>query len=332
MIIAHSPLKTLLIVVTLLLLAALFLLWRTFIAMPGRTSLTRVLPDAAAVEQLRQDVAALAGFIGERNLIRPGRLESAEVHIVAALRSAGLEPRAETFDFEGERCANIVAEVRGSERPEEIVVVGAHYDTVVGSPVADDNASGVAVTLALARLFRNSRPHRTLRFVFFTNEEPPHFQSESMGSYVYARKLREKRENVTAMLSIESVGYFRDARGSQAYPAPMSLLYPSRGNFIAFVGDVKSRALVRRTVAAFRTSAPIPSEGAALPDALPGIGWSDQWSFWQFGYPAVMVTDTALFRNPNYHTMHDTPDTLDYSRMALLVTGLESVVRDLCDR
>jgi Zn-dependent M28 family amino/carboxypeptidase len=211
------------------------------------------------------------------------------------------------------------------------VVVGAHYDSHGNIPAADDNASGVAAVLALARAYARERPgpERTLRFVFFVNEEPPFFQTDAMGSRVYARRCRARGETIVAMLSLETVGYYCDRSGSQNYPFPLSAFYPSRGDFIGFVGDLSSRRLVKRVVDSFRRHAMFPSQGAALPSGLRGVGWSDQWSFWQEGYPAVMCTDTAPFRNPNYHTPRDTPDTLDFDRMARVVEGLTGVVREL---
>jgi Zn-dependent M28 family amino/carboxypeptidase len=226
-------------------------------------------------------------------------------------------------------CENVEAEIAGSERRDEVVIVGAHYDSVEGTTGANDNASGVAAMLALARTLAMRHPRTTLRFVAFANEEPPYFQTKDMGSVVYAERCKQRGERVVAMLSLETIGFYSDARGSQKYPPPLAALYPDTGNFIGFVGDRSSAALVRRAVATFRGATRFPSEGAALFAWLPGVGWSDQWSFWQAGYPAIMVTDTAPFRYPHYHTVADTPDKLDYDRMARVVTGLQRVVEDL---
>ena len=222
-------------------------------------------------------------------------------------------------------------QIRGSARPDEIVLVGAHYDSSDGSPGADDNASGVAVLLALARNLSSTRPRRTLRFVGFANEEPPWFWQPEMGSLVDAKEARLHNENIIAMLSLESVGYFTDAPRSQTYPAALGLLYPSTGNFVAFVGNLASRSLVHRALRSFRGANELPSVGAALPSAIPGVGWSDQWSFWQQGYPAIEITDTAPHRNPSYHTAADTPERLDYGRMARFATGMRNVILDLTD-
>jgi Zn-dependent M28 family amino/carboxypeptidase len=199
----------------------------------------------------------------------------------------------------------------------------------MGAPGADDNASGVAVMLALARAFEQKPQRRTVRFVAFVNEEPPHFWNESMGSLHYAKACKERGDVITAMLSLESLGYYRDEAGSQKYPPIVSWFFPDRANFVAFVGDLGSRSLVRDAIGAFRASAQFPSEGAAMPAFVTGVGWSDQWSFWQVGYPGVMVTDTAPFRNANYHTANDKPDTLDYARLASVTTGLVAVVEKL---
>jgi Zn-dependent M28 family amino/carboxypeptidase len=306
--------------------------WLAFVRMPGRTFRGTPPPltpaQLALRDALRSDVARLAAT--ERNVVLTREYDAAAKHISDSLIGAGYRVARQEYDVEGYHCANIEAELRGATKPDEIVIIGAHYDSVDEAPGADDNASGVAALLALARAFAHERPARTLRFVAFANEEPPYFQSESMGSYVYARRSRERGEKIVAMISLESIGYFRDEEGSQQYPSGVGWLYPSRGNFIAFVGNLGSRSLVRRACATFRRSATVASEGGALPSTLPGVGWSDQWSFWQHGYDAIMVTDTAIFRNPNYHTPRDTPETLDYDRLARVTDGMTAVVRDLC--
>jgi Zn-dependent M28 family amino/carboxypeptidase len=175
-------------------------------------------------------------------------------------------------------------------------------------------------------LLKDSHPARTIRFVAFANEEPPWFKSDTMGSLVYAKSLRKKNEKVVAAISIESIGTYLDQPGSQHYPAGLGLFYPKTGNFISFVGNLSSRGLVRQTVQSFRSNAAFPSEGAAAPAFLHGVDWSDHWSFWQQGYPAIMITDTAVFRNKNYHLPGDQADTLDYERMARVVDGLSYVV------
>ncbi len=301
--------------------------------MPG-TSYRGVIPELTGQElafrdRLRRDVATLAGQIGERNLYQYEQLQQAANFIEAELAKAGYAVGRQAYEIGDRLCYNLEVQLTGSEWANEIVIIGAHYDTVIGSPGANDNASGVAALLTLARSLADMQPARTLRFVAFVNEEPPLFQTASMGSVVYAKRSRARKERIVAMISLETIGYYVDGRGSQTYPFPFGLLYPSTGSFIGFVGNVGSGQLVREIVALFRQHAQFPSEGAAVPGSIPGIGWSDHWAFWREGYPAVMVTDTALFRYPYYHSPSDTPDKLDYDRMARVVAGLARVVRDL---
>jgi Zn-dependent M28 family amino/carboxypeptidase len=271
---------------------------------------------------LRAIIETLAGEIGERNVTRPRAYAAAATFIEESFRSAGFSPQRQVF----ETGANIEAELRGGE---DIVVIGAHYDSVIGSPGADDNGTGVAAVIELARAFAGKSPKRTIRFLAFANEEPPHFATLQMGSFRYAQRCKERGEKIVAMLSLETIGYFTDAPRSQRYPAMLDLFYPSVGNFIAFVSNLRSSRLLRRCVRQFRKHCKIPCESGALPEMISGVAWSDQWAFWQFGYPAIMVTDTALFRNPHYHTATDRPETLDYQRLAAVVEGLKTVVEDL---
>lgn len=181
--------------------------------------------------------------------------------------------------------------------------------------------------LSLARRFAGVKSARTLRFVAFVNEEPPYFWHSEMGSLVYARKCRELGDPIAAMLSIESVGFYSTLPGSQQYPAGLSAVYPSEGNFVAFVGNLGSRPLVNDSLAEFRHTGTLPSIGAALPAAIEGVGWSDHWSFWQEGFQAIEITDTAPFRNPYYHTPQDTPDRLNYDYLARFAWAMREVVR-----
>jgi hypothetical protein len=281
-------------------------------------------------DRLRGHVWTLAAEIGERNLWRPHALHASARYIEERLRGWGYDVGSQDLIVAGHAVRNIEAELPGYRLPDEIVLLGAHYDSVAGSPGANDNATGAAALLELARLLAGTRIERTVRFVAFVNEEPPFFQTEAMGSRNYARRARERGEQVVAMLSLETIGYFSDAEGSQWYAFPFNLLsYPRTANFIGFVGNVASRGLVRRSVESFRRHAGFPAESVAAPGWLMGIGWSDHWSFWKEGYPAIMVTDTALFRYRHYHTIADTPDKIDYARMACVTAGIARVVVDL---
>ncbi len=301
--------------------------------MPGR-SFSEPLKPLSADEQiihdnLKKHVTMLAGIIGERNIWHYEKLEAAADYIHNTLETYGYDVSAQEFTVRESVVRNIAAERAGDPLPNEIIIVGAHYDSVLGSPGANDNGSGVAALLELARLLAAKNFPRTVRFVAFVNEEPPFFQTKNMGSLVYAARCRMQDENITAMFSLETIGSYSDERHSQRYPFPFSLFYPDTGNFIGFVGNVSSRALVHRAIEIFRRQAAFPSEGGALPGWIPGINWSDHWSFWKQGYQALMITDTALYRYRYYHTTNDTPDKLDYGRMARVTTGLKHVVTEI---
>ncbi|HEY2148766.1 MAG TPA: M28 family peptidase [Pirellulales bacterium] len=285
--------------------------------------------ESALAKSLKSDVEKLAGDIGERSMSRYAKLVESAAFIEKSLHGAGFQVSRQSYEVKGRTAANLEVEIAGAKAPAEIVVVGAHYDSAAGAPGANDNGSGVAALLALAREFAGKQTGRTLRFVAFANEEPPHFQEPSMGSLRYARRCKERKEKIVGMLSLETIGYYTDAPDSQHYPPPLGLLYPSTGNFIAFVANPESDALVREAAASFRKHAKFPSQWGVAPPMMPGVGWSDHWSFWQQGYQAIMITDTALFRYPHYHLKSDTPDKLDYERMARVVAGLAHVVADL---
>ena len=301
--------------------------------------------DFATLEtNLRRHVDALAGVIGERNLVRhPGALEAAARYVEDALRSFGLSPEAQTFRAAGQPVRNIEAAIAGSRRPGKVWVLGAHYDSAPGTPGADDNASAVAALLEVTRLLAvgssasspssSSRPPRdTVRFVAFANEEPPFYKGPEMGSLVYARRCRQRGEDVAGMVNLEMVGYFRPGE-PQAYPPGLDspLLRPmlrEPADFVGFVGDVRSFFLTRKCNALFRAVTDLPSIWAAGP-AFAGADMSDHWSFWEQKYRAVMVTDTSFFRNPHYHKTTDTPDTLDYPALAKVTAGIAGVMRGL---
>lgn len=323
--------KLFLAVILLVVLAVAALVWAST-SMPGRSYRGLLAPagDAqkALAADLRRDVEALCKN-GPRNIFAPASLRAAAVYIERAFRAAGYQVDEQEYTVDNVVCQNLGVEIRGSSKAGEIVLIGAHYDSVDDSPGADDNASGVASLLALARRMRDAKPARTIRFVAFTNEEPPHFKTGFMGSYRYAQRAKNRDENIVAMLSLESMGYYTTGAKTQQYPPPLDRLYPDTGDFIAFAGNLGSRELVRKCVEIFRARGNFPAEGAALPEVIQEIGWSDQWSFWQFGGKGLMVTDTALFRNPNYHRASDTPETLDYARMARVVDDLQPVIEEL---
>jgi hypothetical protein len=287
--------------------------------------------EAELAHRLAAHVNYFSATIGERNIQRAESLREATDYLRGQLVETGYDVAEKTFSVDGHTVTNIEADLIGSANADGAIVVGAHYDSVAGTVGANDKASGVAATLELARLLKGSRFRRTVRFVFFVNEEPPYFRTGDMGSLVYARQLRRDGVPVSAMISLETIGFYSDAPGSQKYPALLSWFYPNRGNFIGFVGNSESRNSVRRAIRRFRESAQFPSEGAAAPASLPGVGWSDQWSFWQQGYPAIMITDTAVFRYPYYHTPFDTIEKVDFEKMSRVVDGVRAVVATLAD-
>ena len=271
-------------------------------------------------ERLRLDVKKLAF---ERNLDHPAALEKAAQYLEHELRLAGYQPSQQVFKVDGKACRNIIAERKGTD---DVILVGAHYDSVKGCPGANDNASGCAALLALARHAPRKwdRKRPTLRFVFFVNEEPPYFQQEGeMGSLVYAAA---HHKHVKAMLALETMGCYSDKPGSQKAPPGL----PSDttvGDFIALVGHPESAALAKTVLAAY--ASPVKMREFIAPDLVPGIGWSDHWSFWKRGVPALMVTDTAPFRYPQYHTAQDTWEKLDYDKLHNVVEGIQKVVEAL---
>jgi len=273
-------------------------------------------------QALREHVEQLAGTIGERHVGRPAALHAAERFIREAWTRLGYAVVRQAYDAHGVESANLAITIPGGEEPTAIVLAGAHYDTVPGSPGADDNASGIAALIELARTLRDERPAQTIRLVAFVNEEPPFFYFGEMGSRVYARAARARGDNIRIMLSLEMLGCYSETRGSQQYPPLLRHFYPDRGNFVAFVSNLRSRGALRAAVRAFKAGTDFPVEHLASPAIVPGVSWSDQLSFWREGYRAIMVTDTAFYRNPHYHCPTDTPEKLDYGQMAEVVAGL----------
>jgi len=301
--------------------------WLLCVNMPG-TSWDGPLPSLSPEEQrlrqrLRNYVEHLSVNIGERHYGVPANLRQAEQYIEQTFSRISPNVHVQKFTARDHVFRNIWIEFRGTELPDEIIVIGGHYDTVYGSPGADDNATAVAALFETAKAFNLIRLKRTVRFVAFANEEPPFFHTENMGSLHYAQQCRQAGDSITAMYCYESLGYYTDEPGSQSYPVRfLKWFYPDTGNFIAFVGDLGSKKLTRQTVRDFRDSAKFPSVGFAAPRWMPGVSLSDHWSFWQYGYRAVMITDTPILRNPHYHKMSDRPEYIDFDRFTMVISGL----------
>lgn len=311
--------------------AILFPFFRKIVSMPG-TPYAGQLPSLAQDEQLlqerlRQHILALSETIADRSLQSPAGLAAAASYIEQEFAAAGYKPRSQQFMLDNQALHNIEAVLVGTKCPEKVLVLGAHYDTVPGTPGADDNASGVAALIELARRFAGKPLPITIRFLAFANEET--YKYETMGSYVYAQSCRKNNDKIVGMFSLEMLGAFSDAEGSQQYPFPFSLFYPSKGNFIGFVGNSASGEFLRKSIGTFRSQCQFPAYGCAAPDWVSDASRSDHLAFWKFGFPALMVTDTSNFRYVHYHGAEDTIDKLDFERMTRVVSGLARTVEAL---
>lgn len=285
-------------------------------------------PQLVLRDELEMEIKELANQVGPRSAaVSYASILKAQKWLERKLQSTAAETRLDAVDMNGPTVANVEASIRGTKSPEQIILLGAHYDTVPGSPGANDNASGVAVLLALARRLPELKPERTVRLVFFVNEENPFSSGIQMGSRVYAQRCKERGDNIVAMICIDSLGYYSDAAGSQKYPSFIGWQLPSRGNFVGFGSDLKNRGLLDQTVALFQKNAQFPAIGVALDS--PAAGRSDHASFWEQGYPAVLMSDTSEFRDPNYHRRTDTPDHLDYASMARVTEGLLKTIQEM---
>jgi Zn-dependent M28 family amino/carboxypeptidase len=277
-------------------------------------------------EALKRHVYRLALEIGERNVFYPEALHQAEAYIRQTWAEQGYEVLEQEYTLQGVRSANLEVNRIGTTKPEEIILIGAHYDSVIGSPGANDNGSGVAALLEMSRQLRNVELQRSVRFVAFVNEEPPFFFTKNQGSRVYAKAIHKRGDNIRLMLSLETMGYYRDEPGSQHYPPLFRYFYPDTGNFISLVSNFRSRRAMLKLAEAFRAESDFPLEHVATLAMIPGVGWSDHLSFWMHGYRAVMVTDTAFYRYPYYHTREDSAEKLDYTRFAEVTDGLSRAV------
>jgi hypothetical protein len=296
-------------------------------SVPGGTTDVQIRKTQEIQENLRKTVNMLSREIGSRGYMQVAALDRAAEYIVSELKRYGYDVSLQPYVYRGNTYRNISVEIRGRGNTDNILVVGAHYDTVTGTPGADDNASGIAGLLELSRLLNGKPLKKTVRFVAFALEEPPIFRSKFMGSYVYAKQLKEKGEYIEGMICLEMIGFFSDEPQSQFFPLPFfRWFYPERGNFITLVSNIQSRDFLNLVKTSFRKGTDLPVESLSTFSIVPGIDFSDHRSFWKFGYDALMVTDTAFYRNPNYHGTGDTIETLDFERMAEVVVGLKSAI------
>lgn len=281
--------------------------------------------NSQSAQRLKSHVYKLAHEIGDRSIFRHERLAKAAGYITQTFTSLGYTVEFQNYSVSERKVKNIIVTKLGVKTPEEIVIVGAHYDTCF-NPGADDNASGVAGLLELARFMSDKQTNRSIKFIAFVNEEPPFFKTENMGSRVYAKAAKAKGENIKGVIILESIGYYSDKPHSQRYPPFFGLFYPNKGNFIAVVGNLPSRWIVKKVVSNFKKETRFPIESITTFGFIPGVDFSDHWSFWKEGYPAVMITNTAFYRNPDYHNSSDTYEKLDYESMSEVTKGLGTVL------
>lgn len=284
-------------------------------------------------ENLKKWVELLAGSIGPRPFSAPERLKRVADILCSHLSDLGYNAALQKFSYSGKDYFNVVSSPADEEPLEKtawpLLVVGAHYDTVSSTPGADDNASAVAGLMEIGRIL-SPAPPKGMRLVSFCLEEPPVFRTRKMGSYRYASYLKKTGQPLTGMICLEMIGYFSDTPHSQKFPFPlMKNMFPTTGNFIALAGNIKSREFTLLVKKAFSQGTDLPVYTLNAPSIVIGVDLSDHWSFNKRGFPAVMVTDTAFYRNPNYHRPTDTPRTLDYERAAQVVDGITNAVQEL---
>ncbi len=278
-------------------------------------------------EKLKKIVYDISENIGERNIWKYENLKKTAVYIKEYLRDKSYDVETLTYKIEDKECENIYTFKKGKK--DNFVVLGAHYDTVFDSKGADDNASGVAVNLLIAEKLKDENLNLGIIFSFFPNEEPPFFKTSLMGSYAFANFLKKENYKIEGMICLESVGYFSDEKNSQSYPLFIGFKYPDKGNFIGIVGNLKSKKFVKKIAKGIKKYSNILVEYLSIPPLLaPGIDFSDNWSFWKKGFKACMITDTAFYRNPYYHTSYDTFEKLDYKKMRELVTGISGILKN----
>ena len=298
--------------------------WRMFVP----RTVSRMNDTKTLETQLKSHVRTLSETIGDRNMFAYEKLEEAATFISDQFKLYGYAVDHQGYTIRHQKAYNIIATHQGDAHASEVILVGAHYDTCF-NPGADDNASGVAGLLALAKMISSHNTNRTIQFVAFVNEEPPFFKTEEMGSRVFARRARLKGVDYKAVIVLEMIGYYSQAFNSQRYPPLLGLLYPNKANFICMVGNWHSRKLGKQVLTHFKEYTTFPIESYIGPGFVPGVDFSDHWSFWKEGYPAVMITDTAFYRYPHYHQASDTYEKLDYQSMTHVVSALSNVLIDL---
>lgn len=298
------------------------------------TLFSRTIDREQIEANLLRHVERLAGQIGVRTLAHPEAMGATIDYLEGQLSQNGWSVQRELYDAMGDEATNLVVEKAGTKRPAEVVLLGAHYDTVATTPGADDNASAVAVLLEVSRLLANHQAKRSIRYVAFACEELPYFHHDAMGSQYHARQSRQRHDKIVGMLCLEMVGYYTLNEGSQSVPPAIPKwfhpIFPKRGDFLAAVGNLGSWKLCLSFRRGYRNGTRrLPLFSICLPEKIKDIRRSDNSSFWDQGYPALMLTDTSFLRNPNYHQPSDRPETLDYQRMTEVTLGVAAAIRHL---
>ena len=279
----------------------------------------------ATAQHLKETVKVISSDIGNRSYADYNNLKKTAEYIKNGFLALGYKTRILSYEIDKVRFDNIIAEREGHPESDEIVIIGAHYDSC-SNPGADDNASGIAALMELAALLKDEPLKRKLKFIAFTNEEPPFFTTERMGSRVYTKEAKKQGEQIKGAVILEMLGYYSEKPNSQHYLPFLGPFYPNRANFVTIVGNFPSTKLVGQLISYFRKVTDFPVAGLISPSFIPGVYFSDHWSFWKERYPAVMITDTAYLRSPHYHQSTDLPDTLDYERMAFVIQGLKEAI------
>jgi hypothetical protein len=294
---------------------------------PNEGALRDSLP---AIERaLHAYVAFLSETIGPRNPPHAEALHRAEAWITERWRAQGYDVRRQPFEVEGIECANLEIEIPGRSLPSEIVLLSAQYDTWPDSPGANNNGSGMAVLLKVSEWLRGARFDRTVRLLAFTTQEPPYDNTPHMGSLRYARRCRDRGENILVALSMDAIGIYKHEPGTQKIPFPFSLFYPTRGDFLAFIANLESRPYVTTATRGFKKWSAFPIESASVPHWVKGAAWSDHGSFWRLGYPGIQITDTGAFRAASHTTKEDTIEKLDFAALARISLGIHGAVAEL---
>ncbi len=281
---------------------------------------------SVAPQRLKAHVEIISKKLFPRNYKEITNLNSCAEYIAKNFAEAGAEIQRQEFTVEGNAYVNVIGRF-GKGQPEKIIV-GAHYDAVQGTPGADDNASGVAGLIELSYLIGKAHLNKGIELVAYSLEEPPFFGTDMMGSVEHASSIRSER--IKGVIVLEMIGYYNETWGSQSYPMPLlNFIYPNRGNFIGIVGKTDQKEFTKKIKIGMKGTTDLPVYSINAPESVPGIDFSDHRNYWPYGLNAVMITDTAFYRNKEYHKIGDTLDRLDYNRMSKVVVGVFEAIRKL---